>query len=254
MNDLSGEVRRLCVALDVERYSRRSDPEQREIQRRLVEVIGAAGREAGLDRLYLAERAAYVEAGSEAVMFHQEQGDGSLLLLPSGVSESRIIAGFTSELRIALRQHNRHLGGDAPVRLRLRLAYHQGPTRVGDNGFAGRAVNTVCRLRDSDELRRALTRHPEADLAVIVSGALFEDVIEHEYRDLRKDAFHPVTVHAKEGSVAAWISVPDAAGGRPSGSVPGAVPRPSPGAAPGNRHAGPPARVVRLAPIVNIED
>ncbi|WP_424530670.1 hypothetical protein ACOZ38_13005 [Sphaerisporangium viridialbum] len=215
MNDLSGEVRRLCIGLDVEKYSRRSDPEQKEIQRRLVEVIAQTSKEAGLDRLYVAERGTYAESEAATVMFRQEQGDGLLLLLPSGVSEARVIAGFVSELRIALRQHNRHLGKDAPVRLRLRVAFHQGPTQVGDSGFVGRAVNMVCRLRDSDELRAALEEHPDADLAIAVSAQLFEDVIEHEYRDLRKRLFHQVTVRSKDVVTEAWISVPDAGqGGR----------------------------------------
>ncbi|GII80619.1 hypothetical protein Sru01_56010 [Sphaerisporangium rufum] len=242
MNDLSGEVRRLCVALDVERYSRRTDPEQREIQRRLVEVVAAAGREAGLDRLLVAERAAHAGGGGPAtVMFRQEQGDGLLLLLPAGVSEARVIAGLIGELRIALHQHNRHLGTGAPVRLRLRLAFHQGPTQVGDNGFVGRAVNTVCRLRDSDELRGALTHHPDADLAVIVSAQLFEDVIEHEHRDLRRHLFQRVLVHAKDIEMPAWISVPDADPG--AAAVPGAP------AVPAGR-----GRRVRLPSIVNIDE
>ncbi|MEV7966864.1 hypothetical protein AB0O34_12900 [Sphaerisporangium sp. NPDC088356] len=211
MNDLSGEVRRLCIALDVHDHGFWHDPGQREIRRRLTEVIADASRQAGLDRLYFAEGGAPLVPGT--VMLRGEQGDGVVLLLPSGVHEARVIAGFAGELRIALRQRNRHLGKNAPLRLRLRVAFHQGPTRVGDGGFTGRAVNMVRSLRDSDELRGALDEHPDADLAVAVSAPLFEDVIEHEHRDLRRHLFRQVTVRSKDVVTEAWISVPDAASG-----------------------------------------
>lgn len=90
------------------------------------------------------------------------------------------------------------------------MAFHQGPTRVGQGGFAGRAVNTVCRLRDSDELRAALRDHGDADLAVLISGQLFDDVTGTGGRDLRSDLFHPVTVRSEGGAIEAWISVPGA--------------------------------------------
>ncbi|MEU8268857.1 hypothetical protein AB0B89_17005 [Sphaerisporangium sp. NPDC049002] len=215
MNDLSGEVRRLCIALDVQNRGRWNDPGQEELRRRLVEVIAEASGQAGLDRLYFTEWREPAQPGTATVMFRGEQGEGLVLLLPSGVNEARAIAGFAGELRVALRQHNRHLGRNAPVRLRLRVAFHQGPTRVGDGGFTGSAVNMVCRLRDSDELRGALDEHPDADLAVILSAQLFEDVIEHEHRDLRRHLFRRVTVRSKDVVTEAWISVPDAArGGR----------------------------------------
>ncbi|GAA3798330.1 hypothetical protein GCM10022226_17100 [Sphaerisporangium flaviroseum] len=214
MNDLSGEVRRLCIALEVEENGRRTDPERRKIRRRLAEVIADVGKEAGLDRLYVAERGTPVESGTTTVMYREEQGDGLLLLLPSGVSEARVIAGFIGEMRLALRRHNRQLRRDDPERLRLRVAFHQGPTQVGDSGFAGRAVAMVCHLRDGEEPRRALERNPDADLAVIVSAQLFEDVIEHEHRDLRKHMFRPVTVNAGEVVAEAWIGLPDTVGGR----------------------------------------
>ncbi|MFC4590366.1 hypothetical protein [Sphaerisporangium corydalis] len=242
MNDLSGEVRRLCIALDVDKYDTRSGAEQREIQRRLAEVIAEAGREAGLDRLYAAEHGTPVQEGTATVMFRQEQRDGLLLLLPSGVSEARVIAGFVGELRVALRKHNRHLGADAAERLRLRVAFHQGPTWVGDGGFAGRAVTMVCRLRDSDELGAALARDPGADLAVIVSAQLFEDVIEHEYRDLRKHMFHHVRVRSSDVATDAWISVPDSA---PALDLPHPA---RPVLAPPRERAG------RFGPIVNIDE
>lgn len=206
MNDLSGEVRRLCVAVGAERHSGRTAEEQKEVRRRLGEVIAEAGREAGLDRLYLAERG--TPAGARTTTFTPGQGDGSLLVLPSGVSEARVVAGFIGELRVALWRQNRRPGADAATRLRLRVAFHQGPTRIGDGGFVGRAVTTVCGLRDSDELRAALEERPDSDLAVIVSAQLFEDVIEHECRDLRKRLFRRVTVRSMDAAEA-WISVPD---------------------------------------------
>ncbi|MET8156964.1 hypothetical protein ABZT47_11360 [Sphaerisporangium sp. NPDC005289] len=55
MNDLGGEVRRLCVAVDAEQDGGRSGVRHGETRRRLAEVIEEAAAHAGLDRLYIAD-------------------------------------------------------------------------------------------------------------------------------------------------------------------------------------------------------
>ncbi|GII62552.1 hypothetical protein Skr01_26370 [Sphaerisporangium krabiense] len=191
VNEPGGPVRRLCIALDAHGHGAAGRP--------LVPIVEDASERAGLDRLYLAERGA--PAGPR-------RSGGLLLLLPPGVDEARVIAGFVGELRLALRRHNDRPGEDA--RTRVRAAFHQGPTRVGEGGVVGRAVDTVCMMRDSDALKDALRRHPGSDLAVAISAQLFEDVIEHEQRDLRRHAFHPLTIKAQGAPAEAWISVPGA--------------------------------------------
>lgn len=139
--------RRLCVAADAESYSSRDVRGQLDVQRRLVEVLEAATRYAGLDR---------------NLWTTQPQGDGELALLPLGLDEPRAVADLLRELAVALRRLNRGLVPQA--RLRLRVAVHTGMVYPGRNGFAGSAVVQVCRLRDSDDLRRTLREAASADL------------------------------------------------------------------------------------------
>ncbi|MFC7381451.1 hypothetical protein [Sphaerisporangium rhizosphaerae] len=216
MNDLGGEVRRLCVAVDAEQDGGRSGVRHGETRRRLAEVIEEAAAHAGLDRLYIAdplpvpppaEDGVSGPVGSGAVA---GAGAGPLLILPPGVNEARVIAGLTGELRIALRRRNERAGTGASARLRLRVAFHQGPISIGDDGFAGRAAATTRALRDSDEVRAALRQRPGADLAVAVSAPLFEDVIEHAHRGLVRHMFHPVTLRSVDAGTRVWISAPDA--------------------------------------------
>ncbi|MGW4637446.1 hypothetical protein ACWEN6_02905 [Sphaerisporangium sp. NPDC004334] len=288
MNDLGGEVRRLCVAVDAEQDGGRSGVRHGETRRRLAEVIEEAAAHAGLDRLYIADPlpappraeqgmadldlpdpsgveygiggsappepsgfedgiaghlASAVEygiggsappvpsgfddgtGGRNATASPRAEdgvsgpvgsgavagaGAGPLLILPPGVNEARVIAGLTGELRIALRRRNERAGTGASARLRLRVAFHQGPISIGDDGFSGRAAATARALRDSDEVRAALRQRPGADLAVAVSAPLFEDVIEHAHRGLVRHMFHPVTLRSVDAGTRVWISAPDA--------------------------------------------
>ncbi|MFC6087124.1 hypothetical protein [Sphaerisporangium aureirubrum] len=215
MNDLSGEVRRLCVALDFEDPGGTSPLALDRAHRRLVDLVTEAGTRAGLDRLYLADRGADASAGRngetagrDAARPDPDPQSGAFFLLPSGVNEARVVAGLTAELRVALRRRNQGLAPDSPRRLRLRAAFHQGPTRVEDSGFVGRAVDTVHRLRDAAEVRAELLRNPYADLAVVLSAQLFEDVTEVEHRDLRRGLFRRLLVPSPIGVGEAWISLP----------------------------------------------
>lgn len=194
MQDASDPVRRLCVALDVARDTASVAPEYEDQRRHLVGLIERASAAAGLDRLL------------------QQQGDGLLLLLPAGVNEPRVIADLTRALRTALRRRDLPAGRGGPDRLRVRLAFHQGITRLLETGFVGRAVTTVHRLRDSDQLRDALRANPQADLGVIISEQLFEDTAEQNPNGLPSGRSWHVRVEVRGASVPAWIHVPDLVG------------------------------------------
>jgi hypothetical protein len=152
-------MRRLCVAFDLEKYSSGNDVAQIEKQRALAAMVRDASEHGAL--------------GCEAWL-RQAQGDGELALLPPGINEGDVITGLWREFRKGLHRYNRHVRDAA--RLRLRVAIHEGMAYAADNGFAGAAVNTVCRLRDCAEAKDAL-RGSDSDLILIVSDRIFDDVI-----------------------------------------------------------------------------
>lgn len=170
-------VRRMCVAVDLEHYSRRTDAGQIEAQRAMARMVREAGERGALER---------------AQWHTQEQGDGELALLPPGIDEAHVITALWRELREGLHRYNRH--ANAVARLRMRIAAHEGQTYIADNGFAGDAINTVCRLRDCAQAKDALST-AEGDLVLIVSDRIFYDVIRgYDAHDLPASAFTEVTI------------------------------------------------------------
>jgi hypothetical protein len=152
-------VRRMCVAFDLERYSTGTDAAQIEKQRAMRGLVREAGERGSLER---------------AQWIRQEQGDGELALLPPGIDEARVISALWREFREGLHRYNRH--ANAATRIRMRVAIHEGMTYVAESGFAGTAIDTVCRLRDCREAKDALSGIA-GDLMLIVSDRIFHDVI-----------------------------------------------------------------------------
>ncbi|MFI0480863.1 tetratricopeptide repeat protein [Actinomadura sp. 9N215] len=226
--------RSLCAGLDIKGWSSRLVPEQIRAQQALVGVALTACREAGLP---------------EEIV--QSSGDGVLIMPPSDIDESAVIPALVSELEVALWQENRLLADAA--RIRLRLALTSGLVTPGPAGFNGTAVIDCFRLLDSPPVKAALDDFPRAQLAVIVSDHLFQDVIRNGFRSLRAEDFWQVrsSLPGKGFSMDAWLYVSDRAGGpavASSGSTgaPDAAPHTShaenqPAGSPATQTAGLPA-------------
>lgn len=165
-------ARRMCLAFDLERYSAGSDADQIEKQRAMMGMVGEACERGALERAH---------------WLKQEQGDGELAVLPPGIDEAHVITALWREFREGLHRYNRH--ANAGARLRMRVAVHEGMTYIGENGFAGTAINTVCRLRDCHEAKDAL-RGTDGDLVLIASDRIYQDVIcGYDALDLPPSAF-----------------------------------------------------------------
>jgi hypothetical protein len=165
-------VRRMCIAFDLERYSAGSDAAQIEKQRAMMGMVREACERGALERAH---------------WLKQEQGDGELAVLPPGIDEAHVITALWREFREGLHRYNRH--ANAGARLRMRVAVHEGITYIGENGFAGTAINTVCRLRDCHEAKDALSG-TDGDLVLIASDRIYQDVIcGHDALDLPASAF-----------------------------------------------------------------
>ncbi|MFG2041459.1 hypothetical protein [Dactylosporangium sp. NPDC048998] len=198
--------RRILVAVDVERYSRRENLQQYHIQHDFRGALADACDRLGLRR---------------GDWLTQASGDGELAVLPAGTSEPRVVARLAATLDTLLRERNRDLA--AELRLRLRVAVHVGLVHVdGANGFPGSAAVTVCRLVDAAPLKLALAAFPAAGTALIVSEQVYDDVVAQRYEDLRPEGYTRIRVELpdKDFDAAAWITVPGEAAADVSRVVP----------------------------------
>jgi class 3 adenylate cyclase len=202
-------VRRMCLAFDLERYSAGSDAEQIEKQRAMMGMVREACDRGALERAH---------------WLKQEQGDGELAVLPPGIDETHVITALWREFREGLHRYNRH--ANAGARLRMRVAVHEGIVYIGENGFAGTAINTVCRLRDCHEAKDALSG-TDGDLVLIASDRIYQDVIRgHDGSELPASAFAETAIDIpdKGFQTTAYVfsGVPARPGTPPSAPAPGA--------------------------------
>jgi hypothetical protein len=187
-------IRRLCLAVDVESYSRRGRAEQIDVQNRLLWTMTQACRSAGL---------------SPARCDRQDSGDGQILILPSGIDEDAAVSGIILGMLTGLRRVNRPVGLGGRVRVRISLG--QGAIQIGPAGFVAPSVITVCRLLDCDELRDALTANPASDAVLIVTSDLYHDLFAGGSGGLPAHRFQRVLVRKprKGFSAEGWIQVPE---------------------------------------------
>jgi hypothetical protein len=189
-------IRRLCLAVDVESFSRRTRPEQLDVQNRLLWTMVQGCRAAGV---------------RPARCDRQDSGDGQILVLPPGVDENKVLPRFVLGLLTGLHRVNNPVGVGSRIRLRVSLG--QGAIQIGATGFVAPAVITVCRLLDSNELRNALSSNPTGNAAVVVTDDLYRDMFAQSCGGLPADAFRSVHVSmpAKGFAADAWIQVPSQA-------------------------------------------
>ncbi|GAA2128682.1 hypothetical protein [Actinomadura napierensis] len=189
-----GAAVRLCLAADVERYRRHGIGAAERTQRRLLAVLDAALREAGVD---------------PSSVPAQEQGDGRFLVFPPGIDETKVVPGLVAGLRAAVRRTNRDLGEQA--RVRLRAALHRGLVKPAPNGYVGDASIAVHRILGSPPIREALKANPARDLALIVPDLLYRDVIAQDLDGLNPARFERVIAKLEDKGFTevCWLTVPD---------------------------------------------
>ncbi len=183
--------RHLLANLDLESYSSRNDVQQHQVQQALVHVVDTAAEAAGLDR---------------ASWSVQHSGDGALAVLPDGTSERHVVDELPAALARALADHNR--AAPAALRLRVRLALHQGLVKRAAAGFAGVGVVTAARMLDCPPARRALVECPDADLVLLLSPLLYVELVLQGHTRLSGPDFREVPVVAKTFRGTAWLHLP----------------------------------------------
>ncbi len=192
MSVLSPAVHRAIVCVDVEGFGdrRRTNPDQL----------------AARDGLYFALSQAFTRSGLYwEDCYHEDRGDGALILISPDVPKSLLVTDLPRELASALKEHNQ--ARSRQERIRLRLAVHAGEVHYDAHGVAGASINMAFRLLEARPLKRALAGSSGV-LAVIASRWFFEEVIRHTPASA-PTSYRRVAIVVKETRDSAWICRPD---------------------------------------------
>ncbi|MEU8030928.1 hypothetical protein AB0C13_20175 [Streptomyces sp. NPDC049099] len=183
--------RRLCLAADMEQYSRLDTRTQSAVQSRLVRLLDEAAALTGLDR---------------AAWARQPQGDQEFAVLPEATPEAAVLGPFVHHLAARLGALNARR---AAPRIRLRLAVDTGVVADAALGHAGPAPVAVARYVNAPQLKAVLVALTSADLAVIVSDRLYQDVVRSGHPDLDPAQYVRTHVRVKDFGGYGWIRVPN---------------------------------------------
>jgi hypothetical protein len=171
--------------------------------------------------LYEGLRASFYGTGIpyDEACYREDRGDGALVVVPPSYDTAVLLTSVVQRLRAEVRRHNDV--SVPPARMRLRLAVHTGIARPDPEGLVGTAVNHAFRILEADQLKEVL-RRTDAELAVITSERVYEDVIQHGLGLVDPAEYHHVELRVKETLTTAWIAVPGLAA--PVRPVPAAPP------------------------------
>jgi len=137
--------------------------------------------------------------------FHEDRGDGALIVIPPDVASKGIIDPLPERLRGLIRRHN-HVSCQA-AGIQLRAAAHIGPVEHDGHGFVGTDLNLLFRMLDARPLRRAL-EGSSAELALMVSEAVYRSLVCRCPSLVSPEAFQQVRFQVKHTKARAWIYLP----------------------------------------------
>jgi len=189
---------RFLVAVDAEGFSRCCAAEQASIQYDLDRALAIAAEALGLNRNH---------------WDCQSRGNGELAELPLDTDGLSLVADFPRQLAAVISETN--AARVAGPRLRVRMAIHHGAVSPGPFGSVGRAPVLVARLIDAGVVRQQLRGQPDRDLALIVSAAVYDEVVRTRFHGLCPDAFSRVTLQAKGLAYIGYLYQGDFAGAAP---------------------------------------
>jgi hypothetical protein len=192
MDEIPPGIRRVCMAVDVERYSEHSGTELAAARWQLSALLADMCDSPGFGDLLL---------------YQQSADDGEVVVLPVGIDEPRTVTFLLNWLVRALRRPDSSWEGP---QVRLRVAVHEGITMLTGGVFDGPAVRQARRLLGALPLSRALRSRPTANLAVLFSDRIYADLGEFG-QCLRSEEVIPVEVGdpAARSREVGWLLVPE---------------------------------------------
>jgi hypothetical protein len=137
--------------------------------------------------------------------FHEDRGDGVLVVLPPGIGCTGIIDPLPERLRGLIRRHN-HVSSEA-ARIQLRAAAHIGPVHHDGHGFVSSDIDFLFRMLEARPFKRALSGSG-VELALMISGYVYRNVVCRYPSLLGPDSFQPVRFQVKNTRAQAWTYLP----------------------------------------------
>lgn len=171
---------RFLVAIDIEDFSKLSVAEQAKAHDDLEYAMSEAAASAALDR---------------KLWYRQPRGDGELAVLHADADGLSLVADYPRSLASVLAEINS--SPDRCSRLRVRVAIHHGTVYPGRFGPVGSGPITVSRLVDAPVLRKMLKQRPDLDIALIVSAAVYNEVVQTLFHELDPKMFHRTNITIK---------------------------------------------------------
>jgi len=172
---------RFLVAIDIEDFSKLSVAEQARSHDDLEYAMSKAAASAALDR---------------KLWYRQPRGDGELAVLHADADGPSLVADYPRSLASELAEINR--SPNRCSRLRVRVAIHHGTVYPGQFGPVGSGPITVSRLVDAPVLRKMLKQRPDLDIALIVSAAVYNEVVQTLFHELDPKMFHRTNITIKQ--------------------------------------------------------
>jgi hypothetical protein len=137
--------------------------------------------------------------------FHEDRGDGVLVVLPPGIACTGVIDPLPERLRSLIRRHN-HVSCEA-ARIQLRATVHIGPVHHDGHGFVSSDIDFLFRMLEARPLKRALTGS-SVELALMISGYVYRNVVCRYPSLLSPEFFQPVRFQVKSARAQAWTCLP----------------------------------------------
>jgi class 3 adenylate cyclase len=143
--------------------------------------------------------------------YHEDRGDGVLVLVPPTVPKGRLVSNLLARLEAALGMHNaamerQNASRAAATQVRLRVAVHAGEVTFDGHGVVGAAVDYTFRLAEAAPLKSALATSTGV-CALITSRWFFDEVVYH-HPEARPELFRRIETEVKATPISAYIRVP----------------------------------------------
>ncbi len=177
------------IAMDIERYSSRSNLRQRLLRQELHKVLNSTLETLGLS----------FESTPKS-----DRADGYLLAIPTTTPRIAIAQYFVEGLRAALIQQ----AGPQEVQMRLRVALHSGEVDPDGGALVGSEANYACNLVELPTLRKVLAASTQASIALAASDYWYRSVVAANRETLKASEYGQLQFRDKCGQLdRAWLHV-----------------------------------------------